>query len=52
LEEADRLRCTRRYALELTDTFLPGAFLELFGDGSFARVALEKLATHTSAIRS
>ena len=32
LEEADRLRRTRRYALELTDTFLPAAFLELFGD--------------------
>ena len=32
LEEADRLRSTRRYALELTDTFLPAAFLELFGD--------------------
>ena len=28
----DRLRRTRRYALELTDTFLPAAFLELFGD--------------------
>jgi type I restriction enzyme S subunit len=32
LEEADRLRRTRRYALELSDTFLPAAFLELFGD--------------------
>lgn len=32
LEEADRLRRTRRYALELTDTFLPAAFLQLFGD--------------------
>ena len=32
LEQADRLRRTRRYALELTDTFLPAAFLELFGD--------------------
>jgi type I restriction enzyme S subunit len=32
LEHADRLRQTRRYALELTDTFLPAAFLELFGD--------------------
>jgi type I restriction enzyme, S subunit len=31
LEQADRLRRTRRYALELTDTFLPAAFLELFG---------------------
>ena len=32
LEQADRLRRTRRYALELTDTFLPAVFLELFGD--------------------
>lgn len=32
LEQADRLCRTRRYALELTDTFLPAAFLELFGD--------------------
>jgi type I restriction enzyme S subunit len=32
LEQADRLRRTRRYALELSDTFLPAAFLELFGD--------------------
>jgi type I restriction enzyme S subunit len=32
LEQADRLRRTRRYALELTDTFLPAAFLDLFGD--------------------
>jgi type I restriction enzyme, S subunit len=32
LEQADRLCRTRRYALQLTDTFLPAAFLELFGD--------------------
>lgn len=32
LEQADRLRRTRRYALELSDTFLPAAFIELFGD--------------------
>ena len=32
LEQADALRRTRRYALELTDTILPAAFLELFGD--------------------
>jgi type I restriction enzyme S subunit len=32
LEQADRLRRTRRYALELADTILPAAFLELFGD--------------------
>ena len=34
LEQADRLRRTRRYALELSDTFLPAAFLQLFG-GSY-----------------
>lgn len=32
LEQANRLRCARRYALELSETFLPAAFLELFGD--------------------
>lgn len=32
LEQADRLRRTRRYTLELSDTFLPAAFLQLFGD--------------------
>ena len=32
MERADRLRRTRRYALELSDTFLPAAFLRLFGD--------------------
>ena len=31
LEQADRLRRTRRYDLELSDAFLPAAFLELFG---------------------
>ncbi len=32
LERADRLRRMRRYAIELSDTFLSAAFLELFGD--------------------
>ncbi|OGA36344.1 MAG: hypothetical protein A3F75_13515 [Betaproteobacteria bacterium RIFCSPLOWO2_12_FULL_64_23] len=32
LEQADRLRGTRRHALELSDTFLPAVFRELFGD--------------------
>jgi type I restriction enzyme S subunit len=32
VEQADRLRRTRHYALELTDTFLPSAFIKLFGD--------------------
>ncbi len=48
LEHADRLRRTRRYALELSDTFLPAAFLELFGDPAsnphgFPSVQLEEL---------
>jgi type I restriction enzyme S subunit len=32
LDQTDELRRMRRYAFQLTDTFLPGAFLELFGD--------------------
>jgi type I restriction enzyme S subunit len=32
LEQADGLRRTRRYALELSATFLPAAFRQLFGD--------------------
>ncbi len=39
LEQADRLRRTRRYAIELSDAFLSATFLQLFGDnfhhGSF-----------------
>ncbi len=32
LEAADRLRRTRRYTLELSDSFLPATFRQLFGD--------------------
>jgi type I restriction enzyme S subunit len=32
LEKVDRLRRSRRYALEYTTNFLPATFLELFGD--------------------
>lgn len=32
LEQADRLRRARRYALELSDDFLPASFLGFFGD--------------------
>lgn len=32
LEKADRLRRLRRYALELSDTYLQTVFLEMFGD--------------------
>jgi type I restriction enzyme S subunit len=44
LEQADRLRRTRRYALQLTDSFLPAAFLKLFGDRSCPNMPLEELA--------
>ncbi|MBL0350676.1 MAG: restriction endonuclease subunit S [Elusimicrobia bacterium] len=45
LAEADRLRRTRRFALELSDTFLPAAFLKFFGDSnqSAKRWGLEEL---------
>ncbi len=47
LEQADRLRHTRRYALELTDTFLPAAFLELFGETGdiFPAFTVDELAS-------
>jgi type I restriction enzyme, S subunit len=32
LAQADRLRRTRRYAQEISDTLLPAAFVEFFGD--------------------
>src|SRR5262249_46268513 len=32
LERADRLRRLRRYGLEMMESFLPAAFLRLFGD--------------------
>lgn len=32
LDKADRLRRLRRYALELSDTYLQSVFLEMFGD--------------------
>lgn len=48
LEQADQLRRTRRYALELSDAFLPAAFLEMFGDPAenplgFGRIQVEQL---------
>jgi type I restriction enzyme, S subunit len=45
LEEADRLRRTRRYTLELSDAFLSAAFLKVFSDPSFPSVHLEELAS-------
>jgi type I restriction enzyme S subunit len=32
LEKADRLRCTRRYARQLSDNFLQSVFIKMFGD--------------------
>jgi type I restriction enzyme S subunit len=50
LEQADRLRRTRRYALDLSDTFLPAAFLEFFGD---PQTAFEKYPVlHSAHLRS
>ncbi len=43
LEQADRLRRTRRYALELSDTFLPAAFVQLFGKSRSESVAWPKV---------
>lgn len=46
LEQAHRLRRIRRYALELSDTFLPAAFLELLDRevGRFPVVSVDELA--------
>jgi type I restriction enzyme S subunit len=46
LERADRLQRTRRFALETTDTFLPAAFLNLFGktSDSFPTPTVDELA--------
>lgn len=46
LKQADRLRRTRRYALELSESFLPTAFLELFGRevNCFPIVSVDELA--------
>jgi len=55
LEQADRLRRTRRYALELNDTLLPAAFLGLFGaDGErFPPSTVQELASDKpNAIRT
>lgn len=45
LDQADRLRRTRRYTLELTDSFLPAAFLEVFGEpvGRNAKWGIQRL---------
>jgi len=50
LEKADRLRRKRRYALELSSTFLQSVFLEMFGDPAtnpkgWNRVPISELGT-------
>ena len=54
LEQADRLRRTRRYALELSDTFLPAAFIEMFGNNTrFPCFTVEELLVNKpNAIRT
>lgn len=55
LDKADRLRRTRRYALEVTDTVLPAAFLELFGetgDRFPGSTVVELAADRPNAIRT
>ncbi len=55
LEQADRLRRTRRYALELSDGFLPAAFLELLsqdGDKFPGSTVAELAAERPHAIRT
>jgi type I restriction enzyme S subunit len=48
LDEADRLCRTRRYALELTDTLLRAAFIEMFGetDHGFPAPTVDELAAN------
>jgi type I restriction enzyme S subunit len=50
LEKADRLRRQRRYALELSNTYLQSVFLEMFGDPAtnpmgWNRVSISELGT-------
>lgn len=55
LDRGDRLRRIRRYALELSDSFVPAAFLEFFGRDSarFPIFAVEELAVQKpGAIRT
>lgn len=56
LERADRLRRTRRYALELSDGFLSAAFIELFGcanreSANWPQVELAELCERDDDIR-
>jgi type I restriction enzyme S subunit len=54
LEQADQLRRTRRYALELSDSFLPATFLKMFGEpvDNPNRYPISTLEDELSAIES
>jgi len=43
LAKADRLRRLRRYARELSDTYLQSVFLEMFGDGDGRKTTIQEL---------
>ena len=48
LEQADRLRRTRRYTLELSDSFLPATFLRMLANGAdLRRFSVEELLAST-----
>jgi type I restriction enzyme S subunit len=44
LEKADRLRSTRRYARQLSDTFLQSLFVDMFGHDDYEIKRLEEFA--------
>lgn len=44
LEKANRLRRSRRYVRELSDTFLQSVFLEMFGSWDYSHHPLQKLS--------
>ncbi len=54
LDKADRLRRMRRYALELSDQFLPALFLRMFGDpaANSMRWSVAELGDHLSYLTS
>ncbi len=44
LDQADRLRRIRRYVLEMSDSFLPAVFVEMFGDLKETAASYEQVA--------
>jgi type I restriction enzyme S subunit len=53
LEKADRLRRQRRYALQLSESFLRSVFLKMFGDPVTNPMGwkIEEMGSHISSIR-